>query len=336
MIQNCSVLLRIVFFSLLVSSACSRDGLELQIDIGDTATLTSGYLNPQSQYIIVFGDLQVYTQGPFIGYYQSSCTWIRKQFDNGIIIKSILQVGDVTQNNTTSQWSLFWSESQGLSSVIPFFVCTGNHDYSWSSSKIYDRSTTRINDYAHFPLVDDRISCYYEEGDMSNYVAVLLPEKKISLLALEFGPREEVVDWALDYVSKHSEELFIVMTHEWLNAKGQRISEESDAELQLKGYSSFSTPEQLWKRLVEPNDNILCVLCGHEGFSKTLFTKNDRGRDVPQIMFNLQYLPHGGDGLIQIWEFPDNSNEIKICAFDTVRNSWHQPHLTSVSFTYRN
>lgn len=288
-------------------------------------------LNPNSFFIVVFGDLQTYTMGRYIDYYSQSCNWIRKQFDKGVNISCILQVGDVTQNNTDAQWALFQEVSDTLSSVIPFFVCIGNHDYSWSSAKIFNRSNSKINKYAHFPLSDKRIITYYKEGDLANYIARLDVEENISLIVLEFGPRKEVIDWAEKYIKSHPDQRLLLMTHEWLNSEGQRISEGSDAELQLKGYSSYSTPEEVWTRLVWPNDNIMCIICGHAGFYTHLLTENCKGRQVPQVLFNLQYLINGGNGLIQIWEFPQGSKTVSIRVYDTINQTWHGAETVSFS-----
>ena len=289
-------------------------------------------LNLDSDFIVVFGDLQTYTMGRFIEYYKQSCNWIRGQYNAGARIKSILEVGDVTQNNAIDQWLLFKESSDTVSSVIPFFVCVGNHDYSWSSAKIYDRNTTHINDYSHFPETDRLIVTYYKEGDLSNYVANLNVRDSLYLLALEFGPREEVLEWAGSYVSGHPEKQFILMTHEWLNSDGRRISSGSDAELQLKGFSSYSTPEDIWNRVVALNDNVRFVICGHSGFSSVLYSTNCAGRQVPQVLFNLQYVTNGGNGLIQIWEFPIGSSKVNIMVYDTINNKLFSPTSTSFSF----
>lgn len=310
------------FFSI-TCSACNIT----PVLVSDNENSESDYdknLNVSSSYLVVFGDLQNYTTGRFIDYYSQSCNWIRNQYDEGINISCILQVGDVTQNNTDAQWTIFRKVSDTLSTVIPFFVCIGNHDYTWSSAKIFNRSNSRINKYAHFALSDERIIAYYSEGDLSNYIAQLDFKDNLGLIVLEFGPRKEIVDWVDRYVNQHPDQRFILLTHEWLNSEGQRISNGSDSELQLKGYSSYSTPEEIWNQLVWPNDNIACVICGHAGFYSTLFTENCLGRQVPQILFNLQYLINGGNGLIQLWELPAGSSVVKIRIYDTMNQTWYK------------
>ena len=55
---------------------------------------------------------------------------------------------------------------------------------------------------------------------------------------------------------------------------------------------------------------------------------------VPQILFNLQYQDNGGDGLIQLWESPNNSNVVNISAYDTFNRDWFMTDSTSFSFNF--
>ena len=294
-------------------------------------------LNDQSEYFVVFGDIQEYTVSlATMVSYEKSVDWIQRQLKSGKNIVDVFEVGDVTWSNTRGQWQLFYDSTVSLASQIPYFTCTGNHDYTWDNkSKIQDRYSTLINDYAHFPATDKAILDYYASNSLENYVARLSNKEDINLLVLEFGPRQEVVQWAKDYVENHLEDRFILLTHEWLTRYGERISTGSYAESQFSGYSSYSTPEEIWNILVKPNDNIICVLCGHNGFSAKLFSLNDARREVPQILFNLQYQEYGGNGLVQLWEFPENSEYVNICAYDTINKEWYMPDSTFVTFKYR-
>lgn len=295
-------------------------------------------LNQHSKYIAVIGDIQSYTiSDSTMEYYKSTINWLRNQIDSGIKIKSVLQLGDITEINSPFEWNLFKHYSINLYSVIPFYVCTGNHDYDWDEqSKIKNRSSSHINEYAHFYLSDSNIVDYYDTNSLENYISKLPIDDSILLIALEFGPRVEVVKWASDHVVSHPNNSFILMTHEWLTRRGIRISSGSYAESHFSGYSSYSTPEEIWRSLVKPNNNIVCVICGHNGFSCSLFSKNDAGRDVPQILFNLQYQDNGGNGLIQLWEFPQGSDSLNICVYDTINQNWYMPDSTKLTFKFKN
>lgn len=111
------------------------------------------------------------------------------------------------------------------------------------------------------------------------------------------------------------------MTHEFLTGKGERISSSSYTSQQLKN-TTWNSPEQVWQQLVKDNDNIFCVLCGHNGFFTYLMSDNASDRSVPQILFNLQYLENGGDGWVQLWEFPQNSDSVNVILYNTLRREW--------------
>lgn len=297
--------------------------------------LYDSHLKETSSYFVILGDLQSYMNDNNIAYYEKSISWIKCQIENGINIKALFQVGDITENNSINQWQLFRDKTIILESMVPYFVTTGNHDYDWDNFKIKERNSTHVSEFARFKCADDRIVSLFESNKIDNYVSEIDNESRLYLISLEFGPREEVISWAEDYVLRNPDSVFILLTHEWLTRFGERVSSNSYAEAQFSGYSTYSTPEQLWNRLVKPNDNILCVLCGHNGFSAKLFSKNTTGRDVPQVLFNLQYQNNGGDGLVQLWEVPAQSDSVYICAYDTINNDWYMPDSTSISFRIR-
>lgn len=303
----------------------------------DEYAMGSPTLEDDSEYFIVFGDIQGYTVSSLtMAPYDKSINWILNQLDDGVKLKCILQDGDVSETNSEEEWERFRSSSIEVASRIPFFSSVGNHDYDRTPERhILGRNTTKINDYARFSLTCESIVAYYEPESLENYIArVSINDKDVYILVLEFGVREEVLEWAKEYVSDHPNYLFLLMTHEWLTRDLKRMSSESYAIWQIGRVSSFSTPEQVWKSLVWPNDNIVCVLCGHTGFAGTLFSENQNGRKVPQILFNLQHLEKGGNGIIQIWRFDSQSDSVRICAFDTINKKWYMPDSTAVSFPF--
>lgn len=290
-----------------------------------------------NHYLIVFGDIQQYTKFE-IDYYKSSISWIIGQIDKGDDICAVLEVGDVTNDNWESQWGVFRDCTKDLACLVPFYVCTGNHDYDWDFSKIRDRSSSLINQYAHFRESDKHIVEYYQESSLENYIAqIKLGNNYFYLLVLEFGPRPEVLTWATDFVREHKNERFILMTHEWLDSNGERMEIGTHAEIHFKGCSPYSTPEDVWNLLVNNNDNIVCVLSGHEkAFSCVHLSENVFGRKVPQILFNLQFLPNGGDGIIQIWKFSDNSDSFFVYAYDAINGQYYKSDSSTfcVPFLY--
>lgn len=276
--------------------------------------------NDSSEYIIVLGDLQEYTNNynNFL-YYKRTLEWIYSQKQHGLNIKCILQVGDITSNNTNEQFKIFYDVTKKVAYEIPFISCIGNHDYTWGkNSKILDRNSTLFSKYAYFPLLDEYIIEQFEENKIDNVIyRNYIYSDPYYILSLEFGPRKEVIEWANKIVSSNKTYNFILLTHEFLTSKGERIDNKSSAEEQIIN-STYSTPEEIWNKLIYENDNISFVLCGHNGFSSYLMSENKLGRAIPQILFNLQYLKNGGNGLIQVYQFPQKSDSVNVFIYNTV------------------
>lgn len=294
-------------------------------------------LNSESVYIVVLGDIQEYTSNNhYTSYLEGTMDWLYSQNYYKKNISCVLQNGDVTDSNASYQWDLFKGITEKVAEEVLYIACTGNHDYTWNSkSKIEDRKSTRINEYASFPLTLSNIEERFESDKIENIIVKNeINGERIDILALEFGPRAEVLEWAKDYVSSHSDRKFILMTHEFLSSKGARISTNSYAGSQLLN-TTWSSPEDVWQNLVKDNDNIVCVLCGHNGFSAQLYSTNSFGREVPQILFNLQYQENGGDGWIQLWEFPEKSDSVNVSVYNTIRREMHPNPATRFKFRYR-
>lgn len=323
-----------IFSILLFVTFCSCSGNDFNFDFPSTLPPDSIF-NENSSYVVVIGDVQVYTSNDHLNRnFVQTLDWIRCQENYFNNISCVLQVGDLTENNITSQWNRVEKALEHLSDSILFIPVTGNHDYTWDNSinqsEIKDRNSTQINILKNLSHLKAKSSHFFEEGRIDNIIVpIFLNNKTIYVIAIEFGHREEVIEWAKSIVESNQDNDFILLTHEWLTLKGERIKYGSYASWQLSNLS-HSTPEEIWTRLVYPNDNVLCVLCGHNGFCKYLFSPNIQGREVCQILFNLQYQDNGGDGMVQLGEFPENDNVINISVFNTFARIFHPNIATRI------
>ena len=290
-------------------------------------------LQEGNEYIIVLGDIQEYTGNVlYYPYFKATMDWIYSQKIHGKNIKLIMQTGDLTNSNEVFQYTVFEELTSFASQIIPYISCIGNHDYVWNNGLIDNRKATLYSTYTVFPLVTSLIEARYEEGRMENIIVRnTIRGKRYDIISLEFGPRKEVIQWALKHIKAHPEINYIVLTHEYLSPKGERIVNGSYAKTKIIN-STASSPEELWNELIKNNDNIRCVLCGHNGFSTYLVSKNSKDRDVWQILFNLQYQPNGGDGLIQIWEIPPGNKPVNVKVYNTITRKLHSDNSRHFQF----
>ncbi len=280
-------------------------------------------LNDSSEYVVVLGDLQEYTGNHrYRPWLQHTMDWIWSQYRFGRKIRCILQVGDATSDNSVGNWEVFMYHYRQVGRDIPLIVCPGNHDYTWNDGiwLIEDRYSTLFSEYITYEDTPVVVVDRFEPGRTENAVIELtLGGERCYVLVLEYGARDAVLEWAARHVGSHPGRRFLLLTHEFLSVKGGRISLGSSAGEQFVG-QSYNTPEEIWKKLIYDNDRIVGVLCGHNGFVQRAFSENAAGRDVPQILFNVQYQDNGGDGWIQLWEFPSGSDTVSVRTYNTVRS----------------
>ncbi len=288
-------------------------------------------LHKDSKYIAVFGDIQHYTSSGYLQYYAGSLEWIAAHKDN---ICFMLHTGDVTDHNWVSEWETFHTTTAPYADSLPFYTCIGNHDYRCNAPNQWcHRDSTRFNQFVGFPSTVSHIVEYY---DSSNYENILVREElfendPIYLLFLELEPRKNVVKWADSIVKCYHNENIMLINHSFI----YYLTDFRYLEL-LYMVNSESRPSQyVWENLVYPNDNIRCVLCGHTSpRSRVLYSTNEVGRVVPQIMFNIQWEPNGGNGLIELWEFSRDGN-VYIRTYNTDQEMFINEPLTEIQFKYR-
>ena len=332
-----SLIIRLFIWPLLLStlvfSSCTHDGDDDQFNMPAPA---NSILNPSSSYIVVLGDIQEYTSSnKLLDFLNTTFKWITVQQEYFNVISCVLQDGDLTNNNLESQWNRVDNALTHLGDDILFIPTTGNHDYTWGSTtskyEITDRNSSLFNNLQNLSALRKHSLLQYEYGKLDNIVVpVEIGNNIINIIALEFGPRKEAVTWADSVVRANPNEKYILMTHEWMSGSGLRVDKGSYAASQLPNLS-HSTPEEIWEKMVYPNDNILCVLCGHNGFCKYLFSENAAGREVCQVLFNLQYQENGGNGMIQLWEFPEDENVINIFVYNAKTETIHSDIATQIT-----
>lgn len=279
-------------------------------------------LEPSSEYIVVIGDVQEYTQKQHNAYYfLKTVNWIRGMYKHGYMIDCVMQTGDLTNDNIHWQYNAFRSYMSPVANEVTTIAVTGNHDYDWNKS-ILTRKSTHFNEYASFNKTKNEIIAAFESGSMENVIIKnSIRGIPFYIIALEFAPRTEAVLWAKRFVEDHKDINFLLLTHEFLTREGNFIVPNEYYQLTKFEDSTTSSPEFIWDNLIYPNDNVRAVICGHNSFSTINNSKkNITGRTIPLMIFNIQYLENGGNGLVQVWEIPQTGDSININVYSTIGN----------------
>ncbi len=330
---------------------------------------TPGLSDPGSFTWIVLPDPQTYQKfGRNQPLFDLMTSWIIDQKEK-LNIQMVLCEGDlVEQNNiftpdsingdqtSDEQWRSISSAFGKLDGVLPYILCTGNHDYGIKSA---ENRYSQFNSY--FPpqrnplnrkiLVEAVLN---DQGVQSlenaAYEWISPFGQPFLLFSLEFAPRLQMLSWAKEVAArqKYRQHSGILLTHSYIDSKGARISKEKYL---LKGANYGET---IWNEFVQPSPNIRFVLCGHiaagddhKGQVGYSAEKNSSGNTVHQMMFNAQregggWHGNGGDGWLRIFEFLPDQKTLKVSTFSplffispaTRHLSWRQEAFDQFDLSY--
>ena len=174
-------------------------------------------LEPGSFTIAVLPDTQNYSQG-FPETYSAQTQWIVDNRD-ARNFAAVLHLGDITNRNTPEQWVNAVTSMKILDGHVPYFLVPGNHDYS-AGGGCQDR-TTLLNEYFPIASFRDRATfggVYDKEPTRieNSFHTFSAGGRDFLVLALEFGPRQDVVRWANEVVSAHKMHEAILITHAYM------------------------------------------------------------------------------------------------------------------------
>jgi predicted phosphodiesterase len=282
--------------------------------------------------IAVLPDTQHYSERSPATFIAQTRWIVEKQRERNICC--VLHLGDITNRNTPAEWNNAVRAMHELDAHLPYFFVAGNHDYS-EGGKCVDR-TTRLNQ--SFPLRDYRGrptfgGVYNKEPDrMENSFHLLSAGgRDFLVLALEFGPRADVIRWASDIAGRHSNREAILITHAFIYYDDTRYNWKKFGIKQNWNPHAYGIAksmgddvtdgEEIWDRLIARHENFIFTLNGHvlgDGLGR-LTSATPGGRDVPQILVNFQMRPLGGDGWLRLMEFRADGRTVEVCDYSPTR-----------------
>lgn len=247
-----------------------------------------------------------------------------------------LHLGDVTNRNTAEQWGVAREAFARLEGVVPYVMALGNHDLG-AGGNAGDRSTL----YPEFfppELVRQRsgfLATMPTEPDRLENSAWRFPVagREWLVLALEFGPRAEVVKWAQGVLAAHPRQPSIIVTHAFLFHDDTRYDWRNKGPQQEGNpyaYPVAALPggvrdgEQLWEDLASRHDSVVLVVNGHvcgDGLGR-LRSVTASGHGVQQMLVNFQMLKNGGDGWLRLLEVAADGRTIRARDYSPTLDRW--------------
>jgi hypothetical protein len=162
----------------------------------------------------------------------------------------------------------------------------------------------------------------------NSYAITQVAGQRWLFLGLEFGPRDAVVDWADAVLSAHADIPALLFTHAYLYSDGTRYDRTRDPPQPFHPDTYGLTPEQgindgedLWRKLVEPHENVKLVASGHvlpDGTARAV-SQRASGSAVHELLANYQTCElcpcaevEGGGGYLRLLTFDADGGAIHV------------------------
>jgi hypothetical protein len=270
---------------------------------------------PGAFTIAVLPDTQFYSE-KYPETFLAQTRWIAEQA-KARRIAAVLQLGDVTNRNTTQEWERAQQAIDVLRGVVPCFLAAGNHDYGARGG--FENRTSGFSRYFSVEKLRSEPTfggVYDREPDRSENAFHLFSagDREFLVLSLEMAPRADVLRWANEIAEKHSQREAVLITHCYMYHDNTRYDWEKYGKSQTatpRAYKAVgsdgaggSDGEQIWQGLVQRHGNFVLTLNGHvlgDGLAN-IVTPDTHGREVPQVLVNFQMKPNGGDGWLRLLE----------------------------------
>ncbi len=236
-------------------------------------------------------------------------------------IKFVFGLGDITNSNTSAEWSVAKKNIAKLDGVLPYSLCRGNHDSSGSFNNAF--MTTPYKD-----LIGGQLGKALE----NTWQELIVGETKYLIMTLDYGASDAVLNWAGEVIAEHPEHNVIITTHAYLFRDGTTLDQGDVCPPATTGGSNNG--DHMWTKLISKYENIKLVLSGHDPCDKVVVTqtKGDHGNIVTQMLVDPQGVDsaQGATGLVAMLYFSEDGKDVSVEYYSTVRDEYF---MTENQFT---
>lgn len=297
-------------------------------DAGAIGAAGQGGTEPQRTTVVLLPDTQFYACA-YPKIFQEQVQWIAEQAGPQQIAL-VLHTGDIVDSDLPAQWKV--AESlHGLDGVVPYVLVPGNHDLDAKRDSL-------ISDY--FDPAGFAAAVHFKDPKRpdNSYAVIRVSGRDWLFLGLEFAPRDAVVKWAADVLASHAALPSVLFTHAYLYSDGQRYDRAvvPAQPYHPDGYAvtpkqGINDGEDLWRKLVLPNENVRLVLSGHvipDGTARST-TMRPSGSVVHEVLTNYQTCGlcpcaevEGGGGFLRILKFDENIDSVHVSSYSPHQDKW--------------
>ena len=236
-------------------------------------------------------------------------------------IQFVIGLGDITEYDTTAEWEYDMAQIKRMDDVVPYSLVRGNHDGVTNS---------HFDTYVSYDGEKKAFAGAYEEGsELNTYHTFSVGDIKYMVMCLDYGPSDEVLEWAGEIIAAHPDHNVIVTTHAYLFRDGTTL--DSGDLVPPSNYGpTYNNGDQIWDKLIKKYENIVLVLSGHDPSREIVVTKTegDNGNTVTQMLIDPQgvdaeYSDEGGCGLVAMFYFSEDGKTVQVEYYSTIQEKYY-------------
>ncbi len=248
-------------------------------------------------------------------------------------IQYVMGLGDVTEdvNVAPDEYEFARDNIYKLSGVVPFAISVGNHDkYDFKGSEYNyipdDRRDFMFNKTFCNETYLKELDGWYGEGDVTcSYNAFRAGNTDWLVVSLDFGPTDEMLEWASDVIEAHPDHKVIVITHAYMYRDGTTIDRE-DCYAPSRYNSVFNDGDRVFDKLISQHKNIVLAIGGHDPHDHIVCTqvKGVHGNTVTQMLIDPQYMDYfyGATGMVALLHFSEADNTMTVRYYSTAKDMY--------------
>jgi hypothetical protein len=305
------------------------------------ASLATAEVKPVAEgswTLAVLPDTQIYAQD-FPQHFDAQTQFLVDNAEK-LNLKYVLHEGDITNRNTTDQWDNARKSMSLLDGKVPYAMAPGNHDYGPKGNGATRDSYFNEDQYfgpSSPYAAQQSIGGFFEEGKTDNtWHTFDAGGKKWLVLAIEWGPRDEVVAWANKVAADHPDHQLMLVTHAYMyyddtiydwKTKGAKQNWNPHAYgLEKTTGTSVNDGIELWDKIVSKHPNFRMTFNGHvlqdgAGFRSTA---GEHGNPVHQMLANYQMNKEGGQGDMRLLEFMPDGRTVEVRTYSPVLDRYDE------------
>ena len=232
-------------------------------------------------------------------------------------IEYVFGLGDITNDSTTAEWEAAKEQIFRLNGKIPYSLVRGNHDTPADFKKYLDEEA-----------YTKQFEGFYRRTITNSYRTFSTHGVDFLMITLDFGPSDQILNWASELIEAHPNHKVIITTHAYLTKDGTTLDHQDKhaPTPEEDGQGVVNNGDDMWDKLISKHENIFLVISGHISYEMPLVTQTvgEKGNVVTQMLVDTQNIDKSQPaGIVVMLYFKNDGTTISVEQYSTIQQKFY-------------